>query len=427
MRLSRFGTRFARETGARTLMDDLGAAIAGERRMLMLGGGNPSRIPAVLELLRERMGRILEDPEQFGRMIGDYDAPQGERAFIEALAGLLRREYGWPVGPSNIALTAGSQGGFFALFNMLAGDFDDGSRRRILLPLTPEYVGYADLGLSDDFFVARRPTIELREGRRFKYHVDFEALEVDDSIGAICVSRPTNPTGNVLTDAEVDELAAVAAAHEVPLILDNAYGMPFPNIVFTGGRPLWNENIILCMSLSKIGLPAVRTGIIVAREPIIDALTGINAVINLATGSVGPVLMLDLVRSGASIDMCRELITPCYRARMEQTVQWLEDALAGCEYYVHEPEGAIFLWLWFPGLPISSAELYRRLKARGVLVLSGHYFFPGLDEDWNHRHECLRITYSQDPQVVEAGVRIIGEEVRRAYAEGAPAVREAHR
>jgi len=34
----------------------------------------------------------------------------------------------------------------------------------------------------------------------------------------------------------------------------------------------------------------------------------------------------------------------------------------------------MFLWLWFPDLPISSLELYKRLKARGVLVVSGHYF-----------------------------------------------------
>lgn len=38
---------------------------------------------------------------------------------------------------------------------------------------------------------------------QFKYHVDFEHLTIGDDIGAICVSRPTNPTGNVITDDEV--------------------------------------------------------------------------------------------------------------------------------------------------------------------------------------------------------------------------------
>ena len=72
---------------------------------------------------------------------------------------------------------------------------------------------------------------------------------------------------------------------------------------------------------------------------------------------------------------------------------------------------------WFPDLPISSAELYRRLKARDVLVLSGHHFFPGLEEDWQHRDECIRVTYSQDSASVRKGISIIAEEVRRAFNE----------
>lgn len=425
MRLSRFGKRFTRETAARTLMDDLGEALAGGRRMLMLGGGNPSHIPQVQDLLRARMRHILDDRDEFARMIGNYDAPQGEREFIEALAGLLAREYGWNIGPANIGLTNGSQAGFFALFNMLAGQAEDGSPRRILLPLTPEYAGYADLGLTDDFFIAQRPAIEVREDRYFKYHVDFDAVEVDETVAAICVSRPTNPTGNVLTDAEVGKLAALARAHDVPLILDNAYGMPFPRIIFTDAEPLWDDNIILCMSLSKLGLPAVRTGIVVAREEVIDALASVNAVINLASGSVGPALMLDLVRTGRIIEMSRTLITPYYRARMEQAVAFVHEAFAGCDYYIHVPEGAMFLWLWFPGLPIGSAELYRRLKARGVLVLPGHYFFPGLAEPWPHRQECIRVTYTQAPEVVREGVGVIAEEVRRAWAEQGGTARRA--
>jgi valine--pyruvate aminotransferase len=86
---------------------------------------------------------------------------------------------------------------------------------------------------------------------------------------------------------------------------------------------------------------------------------------------------------------------------------------------VHKPEGALFLWLWFPDLPISSKELYQRLKHRDVLVLSGHNFFPGLEEEWQHQHECLRVTYTQDAEVVRRGLQAIAEEVSRAYAETA--------
>ena len=78
----------------------------------------------------------------------------------------------------------------------------------------------------------------------------------------------------------------------------------------------------------------------------------------------------------------------------------------------------MFLWLWFKDLPITSLELYERLKNRGVLVVSGHYFFPGIEEDWRHKQECIRVTYSQSEDKVRTGVKIIAEEVQRAYSQG---------
>ena len=154
MKFSTFGTRFTRHTGARELMDDLGAAMAADQPVKMLGGGNPAH-------------------------------PTGEQSFRAALAGLLRAEYGWPLGPENIALTGGSQSGFFLLFNLLAGSRPDGTEHRILLPLTPEYVGYQDLGVTGDIFTARRPAIEQLGHNLFKYHVDFEALVGIGDVAAI--------------------------------------------------------------------------------------------------------------------------------------------------------------------------------------------------------------------------------------------------
>jgi len=414
MKFSKFGTRFTRHTGAWQLMDDLGAAMASDDPVMMLGGGNPAHIPAVLQLLAKRMREITDDPREFRRMIADYSSPAGEERFRASLARLLQREYGWPLGPEHIALTGGSQTGFFQLFNLLAGEFDDGSSRRILLPLTPEYVGYTDLGLDENLFVSNRPTIEYLDDQLFKYHIDFEKLEVDDDIAAICVSRPTNPTGNVLTNNEVRKLTDLARASGVPLIIDNAYGVPFPGIMFQDVEPVWDDNVILCMSLSKIGLPGARTGIIIAKPEVIEAITGLNSVMSLAVSSVGPVLLRDLVESGCIIELGRDVIRPFYRERADLALGWLQSALDGCEYFVHRPEGAFFLWLWVPGMSITSDELYRRLKDRGVYILPGHHFFPGLEEDWPHRHECIRISYSQDAESVRGGIAIIAEEVRKA-------------
>lgn len=141
-----------------------------------------------------------------------------------------------------------------------------------------------------------------------------------------------------------------------------------------------------------------------------------NSVLSLAVPSVGAVLLHELVESGEILELCRNIIQPFYQAKVNQALAWVHEAFAGTEYYVHRPEGALFLWLWFPGLPVSSHELYLRLKARDVLVLSGHHFFPGLDEIWQHRDECIRLTYSQDPDSVQKGIGIIADEVRRAFS-----------
>lgn len=412
MKFSEFGDKFARECGILQLMDDLGNALSGGEEMIMLGGGNPSRIPEVEACLRRRMVSSLEQGDAFERLVGNYAAPAGDRPFREAVADLLRREFGWPITAANVVLTNGSQTAFFYLFNFFSGGYGDGERKKILLPLTPEYIGYADLGLSEDIFVSYRPEIEHLDGRLFKYRVDFDTIRVTEEIGAICVSRPTNPTGNVLTDEEIDRLHAMAKHADIPLIIDNAYGPPFPGILFTDARPVWDDHIVFCLSLSKLGLPGARTGIVVASEHIAAAIAGSNAILSLAPGSFGAFMALDLMRSGEVIRLSREVIQPHYHRKALKALARIHEEMDGLNFHVHDPEGAFFLWLWFEGLPITSQVLYERLKRRGVLVVSGHYFFPGLAGDWRHRAECIRMNYAGDDDAVRRGIRIIAEEVR---------------
>jgi len=415
MEISRFGRKIAETSGIGQLMEDLGIAYAQGRNILMLGGGNPAHIPKVQEYFRRGMEKLLQNGDDFEQAISSYDPPKGNREFIEAVSTLLRSELGWDIQPENIALTNGSQTAFFILFNIFAGEFEGRAGRKILFPLAPEYIGYCDVGLDDDFFVANKPQIEHIDDHIFKYHVDFNKISITNEIGAICVSRPTNPTGNVLTDAEIERLRKLAYENNIPLIIDNAYGMPFPNIVFTEAKAIWDEHTIFCMSLSKLGLPALRTGIIVANEEVITMVSRVNAVMSLAPGGMGAAIAMDMVRTGEIINLSRNVITPYYQQKAQATLEQVYKELDGIDFHVHKPEGAFFLWLWFPNLPITNRELYQRLKARGVLIVPGHYFFPGLEEKWRHKNECIRVNYSQDIKTVAAGVKIIAEEVKRAY------------
>lgn len=416
MHFSRFGQKLCNDAGIVTLMDDLGEALRVNPDMIFMGGGNPASIPAMEHAFEAALQTTLNDPHQAQQLFGVYQPPQGDAAVLDAIAELLQQEYAWPITRANVALANGSQSAFFVLFNLFAGDYADGTKKRIQFPLAPEYLGYSDLGISQDFFTATRPTIELLPDGFFKYHVDFSQLNITPATGALCVSRPTNPTGNVISDEELARLDALARRHQIPFIVDGAYGTPFPNILFADAQPYWNDNTILVLSLSKLGLPGARTGIVIANPQVIDAFAKANTILSLACGNFGPALLRHLLTDRKILTLSREVVAPFYRARMEQAVASFQKHMAGLPCYIHKPEGAIFLWLWFKDLPISSEALYQRLKARGVLVVSGHHFFPGLEGGWQHAHECIRVTYCQEPHIVDQGAAIIADEVRSLFS-----------
>ncbi|EIV8492616.1 valine--pyruvate transaminase, partial [Vibrio vulnificus] len=412
MQFSKFGEKFNQYSGITQLMDDLNDGLR-TSGAIMLGGGNPAAIPAMLEYFHQASENMLSSGKLLAAL-ANYDGPQGKDVFVKALARLLKETYGWNISEKNISLTNGSQSGFFYLFNLFAGQQPDGSHKKILLPLAPEYIGYADAGIDEDIFVSYRPEIELLDNGLFKYHVDFEQLKVDNSVAAICASRPTNPTGNVLTDEEIRKLDQLARDNHIPLIIDNAYGLPFPNIIFEDVEPFWNENTILCMSLSKLGLPGVRCGIVIANEAVTQALTNMNGIISLAPGSVGPALGHYMIEKEDLLHLSSEVIKPFYQQKSQRAVELLQAAMPDERFRIHKPEGAIFLWLWFDELPITTMALYQRLKARGVLIVPGEYFFIGQEGDWEHAHQCLRMNYVQDDELMQKGIAIIAEEVNRA-------------
>ncbi len=413
---SKAGGLLAGRSGILDLMDDLGRALTGDKAMLMLGGGNPAHIREVDVVWRARMAELMGDGDALERMLGNYDPPRGNPGFIRELAGLLRREFGWEVGEENVAVTAGGQTAFFYLFNLLAGVGVDGRRRRVLLPLVPEYIGYANQGLEAELFVGCGARIVRVGEHDFKYAVDFAAVEAAlavGDVGVMCVSRPTNPTGNVLTDEEVVRLAKLAEGYGIPLVVDGAYGLPFPGAVFVEAAPVYREGMILTLSLSKLGLPGTRTGVVIGPPEIAQAVAAMTSVTGLANTNVGQQLVLPLLGNGEILRLAREVIRPFYEERSRAARRWVEESFAGVRgWSVHVSEGAFFLWLRLEGLPISSLELYERLKQRGVLVVPGEHFFFGLREEWPHRHECLRLNFGGPEEVVRRGIGIIGELVR---------------
>ena len=412
---SKFGIKFSKESGITQLMSDLGSANhSNNPNILMLGGGNPAIIPAANDKFVSELEKLISSSD-VDQMIGLYDGPQGNEEFIRELVAMFNNNYEWTLDEKNIVITNGSQSSFFSLFNLFAGEMEDGSHKKILFPIAPEYIGYADQGISEDMFISIKPEINMLDDKQFKYKINFEKLintMNSGNIGAICISRPTNPTGNVITDNELSKLNLISEEYGVPLIIDNAYGQPFPGAVYTEATLNWNDNMILCMSLSKLGLPGLRTGVVIANHESIKALSRISGIMVLAPSSVGPSLLTRMIKDNELLTLCDNVIKPFYQEKALMAVRLFNSIFIDVDVYLHKLEGAFFMWLWFPNLSITSEQLYTNLKAENVFIVPGHDFFAGLDDEWNHKHQCIRINYAKDEVVLKKGLEVIYNHVK---------------
>ena len=118
MQFSKFGEKFNRYSGITRLMDDLNDGLR-TPGAIMLGGGNPAAIPAMLDYFNQASADMLASGELIAAL-ANYDGPQGKDSFIKSLAAMLKETYGWDISEKNISLTNGSQSGFFYLFNLVS-------------------------------------------------------------------------------------------------------------------------------------------------------------------------------------------------------------------------------------------------------------------------------------------------------------------
>lgn len=394
-------------------MEDLGEALNNNPEILFLGGGNPARIPAFEALLAEHLKSISADENALHKLLGVYQSPQGNELFISQLADFFRQRYDWPVSEKNIAISNGSQSAFFILFNMLAGE--GAVNKKVLLPLMPEYLGYREQIISPDAFAGTAAKIQLIGDTQFKYHIDFDALAINHNISAIAVSRPTNPSGNVITDHELQELNRLSINNNIPLLVDCAYGQPFPGVIYTEAKLQWQPNNIFVLSLSKLGLPGARTGIVVASEELIQQFSRANTVMSLACGNLGPQLASSLLQANSMNDICSTIILPYYQQKRQLMLGLLAQHFKGLAYRVHVSEGAFFVWLWFPELAVNSQQLYERLKKRNVLIMAGEHFFYGLEKSDVHSQQCIRLNFCQDEAVLDQALAIIVDELKKLH------------
>jgi valine--pyruvate aminotransferase len=383
-----------------------------------LSAGNPVLLPEVEAVWRKHARRLTDRPD-FGEVLCKYGAPRGYEPFLDAVVQWFNGSYRWNISRRNVLVTPGSQALFFLAVNCFGGRVSDGRSRRVLMPLSPDYTGYAGAALEPDCLRAYRPSIEVLAPHRFRYRPALERLRVDRNVGAILFSRPCNPTGNVMADSEVRRVVESASAHDVPVIIDSAYAPPFPDLSFAPMTPVWGPNVVHCMSLSKVGLAGERIGVAIAGEDVIAVLEGFQSNANIHSSRLGQAIAAEAIASGELARLSQRVIKPHYRAKLARLETELDRRMPeDLPWYLHEVEGGMFAWLWFEDLPIRDTELYERIKRERVMVVPGSAFFPGSDASWPHQRQCIRLslTGSEDDLALgaEAVAKVIDEVYRRA-------------
>jgi len=415
--LTRIGAQMSNLTGVRAIMKDIIETLrAGAgKEFINLSAGNPLILPEVEQLWRDCTAQLLASSE-YGEVVCRYGSSQGYAPLIEAIADDFNKRYGLKLSDRNILITPGSQSLYFYAANAFGGYTQSGQLKEIVLPLSPDYTGYGGVCLFPEALIAYKPKLDIDfTAHRFKYRPDFNQLSITENTGCIIFSRPSNPTGNVFHEEEVKKIAALAANYGVPVLIDSAYAPPFPALNFTEMMPVFGDNIIHCMSLSKVGLPGERIGIAIGNQKLINTLECFQTNLCIHPSRYGQAIAARAINSGALVEISQKVIRSFYQKKFKILESTLDAAMPkNLPWFLHRGEGAIFAWLWLQDLPVTDWEFYQKLKQVGVIVVPGSTFFPGLRDKWDHKHQCLRISLTaSDEEIVIAMQRLakVAEEV----------------
>lgn len=233
----------------------------------------------------------------------DGDAPLNRYPAIRPvmLQTALARLYG--VAAANLLVTRGSS----EAIDLLIRAFCRAGRDSIVVtpPTFAMYRVYAD--------IQGAQTIEapLSAERDFRLEVGaiLERCEPDTKLVFVC--SPNNPTGNVVPQADIVELACARSGQSV-IVVDEAYA-EFNDEDSLSASIAGFDNLVVLRTLSKaLGLAGARCGAVIGAPALIGWLNGLLAPYALATPVVDRVM--ESV-STANLNRARRAVTDVVRER----------------------------------------------------------------------------------------------------------------
>jgi aspartate aminotransferase len=281
-----------------------------------------------------------------------------------AIARHLNSQHRVNVDPKNVLVTPGAK---MMIYTIIQSVVDPGDE--VIYP-DPAYPAYeAAIRMAGAIPVP----VRLAEPKEFRFDLDELARRITPRTKMIAINSPQNPTGGVLTVADVKKIADLAYKHDLLILTDEIYSeiyynerpasfLDVPNIL---------DRVFYVNGFSKIyAMTGWRLGYGVVPE---DTVGAIDLFINNTVSSTATFTQLAAMQAfTAESEQIAKKMVQEFRKRRDVFVNGL-NSIPGI--HCLKPLGAFYLFPNISGIGLSSEDFANRLLTEaGVAALPGTAF-----------------------------------------------------
>ncbi len=365
--------------------------------IISFAGGLPNAEFFPVQEISDATARVLAAS---GPEVLQYSTTEGYLPLRQYIVDRYREREGLNFSPDQVLITGGSQQGLDLLGKVLLDDNDS---------VVIEKPGYLGAIQALSAYCPRFHDVVLEaEGMNAAGLRD--ALQAHDVKMIYTVTNFQNPTGITYTAARKKELAALIRGSRALIIEDNPYGeLRFLGEEVPSIAHDLPEQSILLGSFSKVVAPALRLGWVVAPPVVMDKLIVAKQATDLHTNYFAQRVLFQYL-SDCNLDQYIARIREGYRGQRSAMIDCIRKYFPPTVKFT-EPEGGMFLWVTLPP-PLTAMDLLERAIARNVAFVPGLPFYANTPEE-----NTLRLNYTNsNPDVIETGIRLIGEAIRELQA-----------
>jgi aspartate aminotransferase/aminotransferase len=306
-----------------------------------------------------------------------YTQTQGIAQLRERLRAELSKEIGRDVG--EVLITSGVSGGLFLAILSTINPGDEA------VFLDPYFVMYRHL-----MTLAGGKAVAVDSYPDFRFHPERVEKAITARTKLMILNSPSNPTGVVMSEAEVRAAVELARKHDLLIVSDEIYE-PF---LYERAKGLASaaktyENTIILRGFSKShAMTGWRLGYAAGPGAIINEMTKLQQY----TYVCAPSALQFAAVTAVDIDMSSAV------AAYERKRDLVFGALSK-KFEVVRPEGAFYIFPKAPGGQPASAFVERAIE-RNVLVIPGNVF--------SGRDTHFRISYATTDEKLGRGCEILG-------------------